>query len=125
MDFHGINASVRTGIYSMVPLTPAFPAREIINVSSSTAAAYADPRAWDERRWKITALQARRKRAKIEAKSKQVNGGHTMLTKEDLQALQVMMETVIDKKLEPIKQDLSEVKGSLAEVREATNYIAE
>lgn len=48
-----------------------------------------------------------------------------MLTKEDLQALQVMMETVIDKKLEPIKQDLSEVKGSLAEVREATNYIAE
>ena len=25
MDFHGINASVRTGIYSMVPLTPAFP----------------------------------------------------------------------------------------------------
>lgn len=46
MDFHGINASVRTGIYSMVPLTPAFPAREIINVSSSAAAAYADPRAW-------------------------------------------------------------------------------
>ena len=47
MDFHGINASVRTGIYSMVPLTPAFPVREIINVSSSAAAAYADPRAWD------------------------------------------------------------------------------
>lgn len=46
MDFHGINASVRTGIYSMVPLTPAFPVREIINVSSSAAAAYADPRAW-------------------------------------------------------------------------------
>lgn len=45
MDFHGINASVRTGIYSMVPLTPAFPAREIINVSSSAAAAYADPTA--------------------------------------------------------------------------------
>lgn len=47
MDFHGINASVRTGIYSMVPLTPAFPVRKIINVSSSAAAAYADPRAWD------------------------------------------------------------------------------
>lgn len=47
MDFHGINASVRTGIYSMIPLTPAFPAREIINVSSSAAAAYAGPRAWD------------------------------------------------------------------------------
>lgn len=47
MDFHGINASVRTGIYSMVPLTPASPAREIINVSSSATAAYADPRAWD------------------------------------------------------------------------------
>ena len=46
MDFHGINASARTGIYSMVPLTPAFPAREIINASSSAAAAYADPRAW-------------------------------------------------------------------------------
>ncbi len=46
MDFHGINASARTGIYSMVPLTPAFPAREIINVSSSAAAAYAGPRAW-------------------------------------------------------------------------------
>ena len=56
-----------------------------------------------------------------------------MLTKEDLQAIAdlmdvkigVMMETIIDKKLEPIKQDLSEVKESLAEVREATNYIAE
>lgn len=47
MDFHGINASVRTGIYSMVPLTPAFPVRKIINVSSSAAAAHADPRAWD------------------------------------------------------------------------------
>ena len=43
MDFHGINASVRTGIYSMVPLTPAFPVREKINVSSSAAAAYAGP----------------------------------------------------------------------------------
>lgn len=92
MDFHGINASVRTGIYSMVPLTPAFPMREIINVSSATAA-YADPRAWDGK-----------------------NGGHTMLTKEDLQAIQNL--------LEPIKQDISEVKESLAEVREATNYIA-
>ena len=40
-----------------------------------------------------------------------------MLTKEDLQAIQNL--------LEPIKQDLSEVKESLAEVREATNYIAE
>lgn len=68
MDFHGINASVRTGIYSMVPLTPAFPVRKIINVSSSATAAYADPRAWDGK---------------------------------------------------------SEVKESLAEVREATNYIAE
>ena len=48
-----------------------------------------------------------------------------MLTKEDLQALQAMMETVVEKKLEPIKKDLSEVKESLAEVREATNYIAE
>ena len=38
-----------------------------------------------------------------------------MLTKEDLQALQVMMETVIDKKLEPIKQGLAEVKGSLVD----------
>lgn len=47
MDFHGINASVRTGIYSMVPLTPAFPVRKLINVSSSAAAAYADFRAWD------------------------------------------------------------------------------
>ena len=46
MDFHDINASVRTGIYFMVPLTPAFPVREIINVSSSAAAAYAGPRAW-------------------------------------------------------------------------------
>ena len=46
MDFHGISASVRTGIYSMVPLTPASPVREIINVSSSAAAAYAGPRAW-------------------------------------------------------------------------------
>lgn len=45
MDFHGINASVRTGIYSMVPLTPALPAKEVINVSSSAAAAYADPTA--------------------------------------------------------------------------------
>ena len=70
-----------------------------------------------ERRWKITALQARGKRAKIEAKSKQENGGRTMLTKEDLQAIQSL--------LEPIKKDLSEVKESLAEVREATNYIAE
>lgn len=49
MDFHGINASVRTGIYSMVPLTPAFPVRKIINVSSSAAAAYTDPRAWEEK----------------------------------------------------------------------------
>lgn len=47
MDFHGINASVCAGIYSMVPLTPAFPVREVINVSSSAAAAYVDLRAWD------------------------------------------------------------------------------
>lgn len=47
MDFHGINASVRTGIYSMVPLTPAFPVRKVINVSNSKTVAYADPRAWD------------------------------------------------------------------------------
>lgn len=40
-----------------------------------------------------------------------------MLTKEDLQAIQNL--------LEPIKKDLSEIKESLAEVREATNYMAE
>ena len=83
-----------------------------------------------------------------------------MLTQEDLQALQTMMETTIDKKLEPIngrldaidvrldtingrldaidvrldtidgrldtiENDMAEVKKSLAEVREATNYLLE
>lgn len=62
-----------------------------------------------------------------------------MLTQEDLQALQTMMETTIDKKLEPIngrldtidgrldtiENDMEEVKKSLAEVREATNYLLE
>lgn len=62
-----------------------------------------------------------------------------MLTQEDLQALQAMMETTIDKKLEPIngrldaidgrldtiENDMAEVKKSLAEVREATNYLLE
>lgn len=47
MDFHGINASVRTGIYSMVPLTPASPVRKEINASNSAAAACAGLRAWD------------------------------------------------------------------------------
>ena len=47
MDFHGISASVRTGIYSMVPLTPASPVRKEINASSSAAATYAAPRVWD------------------------------------------------------------------------------
>ena len=62
-----------------------------------------------------------------------------MLTQEDLQALQTMMETTIDKKLEPIngrldaidvrldtiENDMAEVKKSLAEVRETTNYLLE
>lgn len=62
-----------------------------------------------------------------------------MLTQGDLQALQTMMETTIDKKLEPIngrldaidgrldtiENDMAEVKKSLAEVREATNYLLE
>lgn len=62
-----------------------------------------------------------------------------MLTQEDLRALQTMMETTIDKKLEPIKQDIAgmktdisglkndmaEVKESLAEVREGVNYLTE
>ena len=62
-----------------------------------------------------------------------------MLTQEDLQALQTMMETTIDKKLETIngrldaidgrldtiENDMAEVKKSLAEVREATNYLLE
>lgn len=69
-----------------------------------------------------------------------------MLTSEDMKALQSMMETVIDEKLKPIrqdisnmkkditgmKQDISDIREDLAEVREhaeitrgATNYLVE
>lgn len=44
-----------------------------------------------------------------------------VLTREDIQALSELM----DSKLEPIKNDLLEVKANLLEVREATNYIAD
>ena len=37
-----------------------------------------------------------------------------MLTREDLQVLQTMMETTFDRKLEPVKQDISEMKGDIA-----------
>ena len=36
-----------------------------------------------------------------------------MLTQEDLQALQIMMETTIDKKLEPINGRLDAIDGRL------------
>ena len=36
-----------------------------------------------------------------------------MLTREDLQVLQTMMETTFDRKLEPVKQDISEIKTRL------------
>lgn len=55
-----------------------------------------------------------------------------MLTQEDMKALQTMMETVIDKKLEPINARLDRIEEDLAEVREnaeitrgATNYLVE
>ena len=36
-----------------------------------------------------------------------------MLTREDLQVLQTMMETTFDRKLELVKQDISEIKTRL------------
>ena len=44
-----------------------------------------------------------------------------MLTQEDLQAIRAIMREETD----PIKQDIAEMKESLAEVREATNYLLE
>lgn len=50
-----------------------------------------------------------------------------MLTQEDLQALQSMIENIVDKKLdeklEPIKQDLEEIKENAEITRNATNYL--
>lgn len=50
-----------------------------------------------------------------------------MLTQEDLKALQSMIENIVDKKLdeklEPIKQDLEEIKENAEITREATNYL--
>lgn len=40
-----------------------------------------------------------------------------MLTQEDLQALQTMMETTIDKKLEPINGRLDTIENDMAEVK--------
>ena len=48
-----------------------------------------------------------------------------MLTQEDLQALQSMMETTIDKKLEPINERLDRMEQSLTEIRGAQDYLVE
>ena len=48
-----------------------------------------------------------------------------MLTKEDLNTLQTMMETTMDKKLEPINERLDRMEQSLTEVRGAQNYLVE
>lgn len=45
------------------------------------------------------------------------------LTKEDLQAIEQLFDKKMDEKLEPIKEQLDEMQGSLEEVRSTTNAL--
>ena len=45
------------------------------------------------------------------------------LTKEDLQAIEQLLDKKMDQKLEPIKEQLNDMQESLEEVRSSTNSL--
>lgn len=47
------------------------------------------------------------------------------LTKEDLQAISELMDQKLDQKLAPIQADIAELKESVEEIRDSTNYLAD
>ncbi len=48
-----------------------------------------------------------------------------MLDEKDLQAIKALFNEEMDKRLNPIQQDIQDLKESVEEVRGATNYIVE
>ena len=48
-----------------------------------------------------------------------------MLDEKDLQAIKALFNEEMDKRLNPIQQDIQDLKESVEEIRGATNYIVE
>ena len=48
-----------------------------------------------------------------------------MLDEKDLQAIKALFNEEMDKRLNPIQQDIQDLKESVEEVQGATNYIVE
>ena len=133
MDFHGINASVSAGIYSMVPLTPATLCELSNQRKQQRHRCLRQLYRMERKAVKISALQEPRKRATIKAKKRRNTEVSKMLTQEDLQAIQTMLEKTItpiterlnriEGRLENVEERLEKVEENTEITREATNYL--